>query len=340
LRRWREIALVVGLSLCSAGWEPLWRTQPDIDDGIQAYNEKKWSEALSAYDEAAKAIPDTPELHLNRGDVHAQQALTKDPAERHELLGKAREEFQRALSFDAPAKKAAAFHNLATAVTESAIPDKKMEKGQVAPVPREERIAQLKTAIDGFKKALELHSEDEDTKFNMEVAQRLLAQLEEEQKKEDEQKKKEQEKNKEKQEKKDDQKQDPQQQDQKQDQQKQDQQKQDQQKQDQQKQDQQKQDQQKQDQQKQDQQKQDQAEQEKQKQKQEQQKREQQKQAEQEQQKQEQQKREQQQRQAGKQKKDPPLDLAPLEALKNSEKPLQLYRIMMEPPKGNVGKDW
>jgi flagellar biosynthesis GTPase FlhF len=293
-RRLELLILTLCAGLCAA-WNPFWRTQPDIDDGIRAYQEKKWSEALEAFDRAAKEIPDTPEIHLGRGDVYYQQALSQDAAQRFQGLTLARDEFQRSLTFDPAPKKAAAYHNLATTVTQLAMLEKKEVKGQVQPVGREERIGLLRTAIDAFKKALDLASEDLDTKYNLEVAQRLLEQLEDEKKKE--------------QQKQDQQKQDQQKQDQqKQDQQKQDQQKQDQQKQDQQKQDQQKQDQQKQDQQKQDQQKQDQ----------------------------------QKQDQKSEKPKEVPLDLAPLEALKNSEKPLQLYRIMLDPSRSRirVKKDW
>jgi hypothetical protein len=54
----RGLLVVIGL-LCAA-WEPLWRNQPDIADGIEAYQQKKWKEAQAHFEQAAKEIPDTP----------------------------------------------------------------------------------------------------------------------------------------------------------------------------------------------------------------------------------------------------------------------------------------
>ena len=330
-----ELALVVAVAGLSVAWEPLWRNQPDIEDGVASYQEKKWSQAQGHFEAAAKEIPDTPELHLDRGAALYQQAVLVDAQKRFAPMTTARDEFQRALGLDAAANKAAAWHNLSTAVTQLAILQTKTEtdkegKESTKPQEREERMGLCTTAIDGFKKALQLVPEDVDTKFNLEVAQRLLEQLEEEKKKEEEEKKK-------KDQKKDDQKKDEQNKDQKKDEQKKDDQKKD----DQQKQDQNK-DQKKDDQQKQDQnkdQKQDEQKQEEQKKREEEKKREEQKKQEEQQKKEEQKK---QEPQPAELKKAPPLDLAPLEALKNSEKPLQLYRIMMDPKKSrvNVKKDW
>ena len=332
-----ELALVVAVAGLSVAWEPLWRNQPDIEDGVASYQEKKWSQAQGHFEAAAKEIPDTPELHLDRGAALYQQAVLVDAQKRFAPMTTARDEFQRALGLDAAANKAAAWHNLSTAVTQLAILQTKTEtdkegKESTKPQEREERMGLCTTAIDGFKKALQLVPEDVDTKFNLEVAQRLLEQLEEEKKKEEEEKKKKEEQEK-KDQKKDDQKKDEQNKDQKKDEQKKDDQKKD----DQQKQDQNKDDQQKQAQNKD--QKQDEQKQEEQKKREEEKKREEQKKQEKQQKKEEQKK---QEPQPAELKKAPPLDLAPLEALKNSEKPLQLYRIMMDPKKSrvNVKKDW
>jgi Ca-activated chloride channel family protein len=341
MRRLRDALFTLLLVPLLVGWEPLWRNQPDLADGIEAYAAKKWDEALAAFDQATKEVPDAPELHLARGAALYQKALLAAPPQRFEPMTAARDEFQRSLGLDGDARKAAAWHNLATSITQLAMLQVRNEKEGPKPIDREERIGLLQTAIDGFKKGLGLSPQDVDLKWNLEVAQRLLVQLEEEKKKEEEQKKKEQEKNK-----KDDQKKDQQNKDQqKQDQQNKDQQNKDQQNKDQQKQDQQNKDQQNKDRQKQDPQKKDQQKQDPQKQDQKQ-KDEQKK----EQQKQEQQKKEQQKQQPAKPqpakpeeaKPAPRLDLAPLEALKNSEKPLQLYRIMMDPKKSRmkVRKDW
>lgn len=343
-----QAVTVATLSLLLVGWEPLWRNQPEIADGIEAYGQKKWDEALTAFAQAAKEVPDAPEIHFNQGAAQYQKAVLVDAAKRFKPLMDARDEMQRGMSLDGPAKKAALWHNLATTITQVAMLTTKEDKDGPKTLDREARMGYLKSALDGFKKSLELQSDDVDTKWNMEVAQRLLDKLEEEKRKEEEEKKKQEEQKKkdqkqddkkdQKQDDKKDQKQDDkkdQKQDQNKDQQKQDQkkdqqkdQKQDQQKKEQEKKEQEKKEQEKKEQEKKEQQKQDQ-------QKQDQQKKEQ--------EKKEQEKKEQEaQAQPGQAKKAPPLDLSPLDALKNSEKPLQLYRIMMDPRKSGVKvrKDW
>lgn len=205
-RAGRRIGLGIGLLLA------LGAGTARADSGARAYAKGKYDAARDAYEAYTVKHPEDP-----RGEYDLGTALHRtgemEPAENA---------LRRAVSVEDPTLRAKAFYNLGNT---------QVRKGD------------LKSALESYKMALRYDPDDEDTKVNLELVDRLLQstppdssgqqQNSQQQKKSDSDKKKQQ------------------------DQQKQDQQKQDQQKQDQQKQDQQKQDQHKQEQQQQDQQKQD-----------------------------------------------------------------------------------
>ena len=70
---WRWLAGVLVLAL--GGWEPLWRADPDVADGNRAYTDKRYDDAIAAYDRALALKPDFAEAIEYRG--HAYLGLNR-----------------------------------------------------------------------------------------------------------------------------------------------------------------------------------------------------------------------------------------------------------------------
>jgi Ca-activated chloride channel family protein len=199
-------------------WDPLHRPNPDVEEGNAHLRADRGAEALEAYGRAARALPDAPEIPLDRG---LALLATGD-------LEAAEEAFLEATKPPAsPAIRAAAYYDRGIAL---------MRQAEALAEQEDHRGAQgrFRVAAESFRRSLAAGPGNRDAAWNLELALRRLHEEQEEQEQQEQEQ------------------QDQQQQDQ-QDQQQQDQQQQDQQQQDQQQQDQQPQDQQPQDQQPQDQ---------------------------------------------------------------------------------------
>ncbi|MEO6951272.1 MAG: VWA domain-containing protein [Polyangia bacterium] len=167
------------------GWDLFTRKDPDIEAGNRAMEAGRADDALKAYDRAVAARPEDDTAHYDRAS-----ALLK-----LDKLPEATRELQRAVETHDPSLKADSYYNLGVA---------------------QHRQEHYREAVDAYKRALGLRPDDRRTKWNLEVAQRMLA----EQKKQQDQKQSQDQKQDPKQDQKQqDQKQDQKQQDQKQDQQ-------------------------------------------------------------------------------------------------------------------------
>jgi len=123
---------------------PLERNHPAVEEGMDAYQEGRFEDALSAFDQAQAELPDRPLVQLNRGD-----ALYK--------LGRmdeARQAYQKAVELDRKGELGGKdYYNLGN--TWAA-----MDK------PRE--------AISAYRRALTLNPEDALARHNLEVLLRKL----------------------------------------------------------------------------------------------------------------------------------------------------------------------
>lgn len=188
---------LVALPRPARAWE-LFRSQSSaVERGNEALGKGQHKEALEAYDEAARELPNDPAVQLDRG--LALQGLGK--------LAEAREAFRRAAAASAPKEiRGPALYDLGTTFMQEADMAAKAEDLDGAKKLLEE-------SVDAFRGSLRAQPNNQDAAWNLEIAKRRLVDT---QKKQEEKKKQEEEKKKDEQNKdKDDQNKDDQNKDQK-----------------------------------------------------------------------------------------------------------------------------
>jgi Ca-activated chloride channel homolog len=151
--RGAALVVAVGLWPLVSGFGVLERRNAEVEKGNAALKAGKADEALTHYDKAVAALPADPGAHFDRGT--ALYALSR--------FDEAGEEFLRATQSSDHALKAAGFRNLGNAFA-------KKDK--------------FKEAIEAYKRALALRSDDQEAKWNLEIA---LRKQEEEKKKQEQQ---------------------------------------------------------------------------------------------------------------------------------------------------------
>jgi tetratricopeptide (TPR) repeat protein len=161
-----NLALLALLALTPLllGFDPFRTSNSNVERGNASLEQGKFKEALSAYDRAAKELPDEPGVQYNRGVALAK--LGRFDEARQALL-KATAATDRAL-------KAKSFYNLGNAYL---------------------NLKKPKDAIGSYVRSLQLSPGHRPSKWNLELA---LRRLKEEQKKKKEQQKKNKDKNKDK----------------------------------------------------------------------------------------------------------------------------------------------
>lgn len=167
-------------------WDPFRAPNDDVLKGNAHLEKGQVQEALSAYNEAAKRLPNEPGVHLDRG-----LALLKAGK-----LPEAREALRMATQGDAsPAIRGQANYNLGLAFMQEAEAAAKQEQG-------DEAQKLLRESADAFKGSLRANPGNRDAAWNYELAKRRLVEQqkkdqekkEQEKKEQEEQEKKEQEK--------------------------------------------------------------------------------------------------------------------------------------------------
>jgi len=123
-----------------------------IREGNKLYNEKKYNEAISKYDAAAKIKPEKRDAQFNKADALYNTEKYEDAANLFQGLAEQYNEID---------KKSAAYHNLGN----SFLKQKKYED-----------------AVKAYKNALKNKSNDEDTRYNLSYAQKMIQQQRQQQK--------------------------------------------------------------------------------------------------------------------------------------------------------------
>jgi len=136
-----------------------------VKEGNQLFEEEKYQEALSKYNQAQQELPESRRIFFNLGDVYYRQS---EYEKADSLFNKSRETKDLQLQADA-------FYNQGNA---------RFREGK------------FKEALDAYKKSIEINERDLDSKFNYELTRLKLQ--EEEQKKQEEEKQKKEEEDKEK----------------------------------------------------------------------------------------------------------------------------------------------
>lgn len=142
----------IALSLNTvSGQSLLPKDKASIQEGNQAYERGDYVASGDKYQEAISANAVNPQAHFNLGDALYQQ----------QKFDEAGLQFQRSASLIKDTEgKAAAFHNLGNAML------KKQD---------------VKAAVEAYKQSLRLNPKDEDTRYNLAYAQKLLQQQQQQQ---------------------------------------------------------------------------------------------------------------------------------------------------------------
>ncbi|MFC1736322.1 tetratricopeptide repeat protein [Candidatus Hydrogenedentota bacterium] len=121
------------------------------------YKEKRYAEAKQKYSQAQVKDPDNPIISLNLGDAHY----------RVEELDEAAKAFSLSTAADEKLVASRANYNLGTAMVKAGAPQQNMEM--------------LQQALGAYKNALILNPGNEDAKYNLEITQKLVKEIEEQQ---------------------------------------------------------------------------------------------------------------------------------------------------------------
>jgi Ca-activated chloride channel family protein len=150
-------------------WSPLRAENPDVKKGNALMDEGQPVEALDAYDQAARALPDARGVQLNRGLAFLAQDLS-EPAE--EALSAAADPSAP------PGVRAAAYYNLGIVHA---------RRGGAASEEQsfEQSTAHFREAAEAFKRSLRIRPGDRNAAWNLEYALERIR--EEEQKQEQQQ---------------------------------------------------------------------------------------------------------------------------------------------------------
>ncbi len=124
----------------------------NIREGNELYNKLKFKEAEIAYKKGLSKNPNYPIASYNLGNSIYQQDRNKEAVSQFELVEK---------TFKEKISKAEAYHNMGNAFMK----DKEYEK-----------------AVEGFKNSMRNNSKDDETRYNLAMAQELLKKQQQENK--------------------------------------------------------------------------------------------------------------------------------------------------------------
>jgi len=168
-------------ALCSGAWcaparaelpSFLRKENSAVNSGNEALQKGDAKGALEAYDRAARALPDSPGVQLNRG-----LALLKQGE-----YGKSREALLTATVPTASSEvRADAYHNLALSFYREA-------DGLAGQDKHAEAQKLFREAVDAAKRSLHLRPSDPNTAWNLELARRRVREEEQKQKEQEQQK--------------------------------------------------------------------------------------------------------------------------------------------------------
>jgi tetratricopeptide (TPR) repeat protein len=150
VRRWlgarRLAAVLLALGLLGAKAQalgPLERNPPKVADGLKAYDEGRYEDALRDFEAARKQLPDSAALEYDRGNA----------LYRLQRLDEAREAYQRAAEMTPGELGERDLYNLGNALAE---------------------LGRTQEAISVYRRALLLEPKDEAARHNLEVLLRRL----------------------------------------------------------------------------------------------------------------------------------------------------------------------
>lgn len=139
------LVLAVALALPRGSWAfgPFEKNHPLVEEGIIAYEQGRYEDALRAFDEAKKELPHSAALEFNRGNALYKLGRIEE----------AKAAYHRVIEADQTELRQKDYYNLGNAWA---------------------RLGNTKEAITAYRKALTLDPRDEQARHNLEVVLRKL----------------------------------------------------------------------------------------------------------------------------------------------------------------------
>jgi tetratricopeptide (TPR) repeat protein len=147
-----------------------------VRQGNILYQQEQYDGAAKHYDNAAEQLPDAAEIHFNQGNAAYKQ---RDYA-------KALDYYNQALQTADPALESQTKYNLGNVKYQQAL--QSMAKPQ-------EAVANLKNAMTYYRDSLDVDPQHSSARYNMELAYKLMQQIQQQQRNKDQQQDKEQNQN-------------------------------------------------------------------------------------------------------------------------------------------------
>jgi tetratricopeptide (TPR) repeat protein len=133
-----------------------------VQRGNTLYQQGQYHEAEQQYAEAAQQLPEAKEIPFNQGNVFYKQ----------QDYGKALEHYERALQTPDPMLESRTKYNLGNV---------KYQQALHALSNPQEAATHLQAAMTYYRDSLEREPQQQDARYNLELAQRLLRQLQQQQ---------------------------------------------------------------------------------------------------------------------------------------------------------------
>jgi tetratricopeptide (TPR) repeat protein len=150
-------ALYLGLALLVpilGGWDWLTRPDADVAAGNRAFADGEYRRALAAYERSRAKHGLSPEIQLNIGAaLHGLAAAEEDPELAGPLLDRAESAFREAAGSSDPEVVSSAYYNLGNAL---------------------QRRDKLREAIEAYRQALRANQDNDNARYNLELALRRL----------------------------------------------------------------------------------------------------------------------------------------------------------------------
>lgn len=164
------LVVCLSTSATALAWEPFRSPNANVERGNALMAEGKTEDALEAYSQAARELPDQAGVHLNRGLALSRAGRLEEAKQAFDLA--TRSKGDRELRADS-------YYNLGNSFMAEAnrLADSEDLKGAQG---------QLREASDAFKQALRNRPGFRDAAWNLELAKRRMVQLEEEERKQQE----------------------------------------------------------------------------------------------------------------------------------------------------------
>lgn len=169
---WKTFGLVLSLLLGVAQAQVLQNEElAHVRDGNRAFKEGRYPASELSYKKALEANANSAKGAFNLGDALFQQERYQEAAEQFELSAQMQQD---------PTAKAQAYHNLGNARLQQAQNPAPQQPGQ-APQPQQGQANPLQQSVEAYKQALRYNPNDEDTRYNLAYAQKLLQQQQQQQ---------------------------------------------------------------------------------------------------------------------------------------------------------------